>query len=408
MEKLYLLYNGKKLTYKKHNDGTRSIDIPVRLDKSGEYISTSIESDSIGWRMTTKRSGNDDSASSVWITNKGEIAYCSSEDKETRFLGEKIDPNKETDNPVYQKAQELYKILSETMEQIVAYEKSPWTPEQVLDLRRRQLASIFRLLGYKKISDIDEREEPSGEYAALSRVGKILEDYQDLTFVKGEINMFGQQDYIIDIPEFYKPREDESKAPSSIIEDYSKLIDEVDAAFQEDLSFIKEKDEFFARSRDIYRDYFLDMKRKVPKYEWQRYYATVIKTAKLAMGLNYDIIPEALRANITDLTGLSEMEIGDRISELIDSREFANASDIEDRYAVSETTRLAGKLDDFAANEDAFSRGELAVALKELKDEALKIRTERNNKMEAYAEMDRLIKAKQIVISRSIDLKGEE
>lgn len=418
MEKLYLSYNGSRVTYYKGKSGDRSIELPVSIDKAGNYTRNMIELDSIGWKISTKPINGDEPTSIVWITNDGEIAFSDSQNGSVGWLGEKIDPDKQTDSPIYKRAQKLYDVLQNVVGPIVAYENAPWTPEQVIELRKKQLSSFIKMLGYDSLSDIAKREEPNAEYALLTRVGRRLEDYRSLTFVKNDdLTIFGKFNYTTDIPEFYQAEpdsviedgeENKTKSATEVIDGYSKVIDKTEADFEEDLLFIRDKNEYLERSRAVLDDYFVNMKRRVPQDEWQKYYGVVLRTARLVMGLNYDIIPEELREGLIDYSGLSRRDIEDKISNLIDSRDFAIASDIENRYASQETVRLEERIDNMQQEQEALTRGELARALQELKDEALRTRTEKQQKMSAYNEMDRIIKAKQIVIPRNQEFKEGE
>lgn len=392
MENLYLLYDGKKIIYTKSKDHDRTISLPLTRDEFGRYNRNFIQHDFTGWKMSSTVISDKSTFSNVWISDSGDIYYNDSENTHTRRLKEKIDSDKKSDNPIYCRAQELYDILDKNAETIVAYEEAPWKTEQVIDLRRRRLATYLKMLGYSSISDIRKKEEPSGEYASLSRVGESLENYRTLTLVRNEINLLGNENYAIGFPE--------RETTKQTIEEFSKLIEGVEAEIGEDISFIQEKDETLDRSRAISGDYFLNMKRKVSPDEWQKYYSTVIKVAKLVMGLNYDLLSREDREGIEDLTSLTQEQVEDRISQLIDARDFDKASDIENRYATKETENFATIVDELTGSSDRFTRGQLAEALSELKEEALATRAEKAEKIEAFNKMEKFYKnATKIILS---------
>lgn len=405
MQKLELLYDGKKITYTRNRDGSLSILLPISMESDGKYYSNIIENDSIGWRMTSKQLGDDSISSSVWIRNNGQIAHGDSKRPEFQLLEEKIDPDKKTDNPVYKKAQELYRILEQTYKEIIAFEKAPWTPEQVANLKRKQLDMYLKLLGYDGTSEVEKRSEPDVKYASLTKVGQMLESYKSLNFVTESLNMFNLPDYTVRIPEFLSERVD---SPEEIIEQYSRLVDSVDSKTQTGNQFMEEQDEYISRSRGISEDYFLDMKKKVSPEEWKKYYSVSLKTAKFIMGLNYDILPESAKKSVVDLTELTQEQIEDKISEIIDSRDFAEASDIENRFVSQEAEELSSQIETLEQSDDAFRRGQLAAALKELKDKAQETRKEKEEKRSAYNKMEKLLRAKNIVIRPDPDFKGGE
>ncbi len=387
MESLVLSHKGKKIVYTKTNKGNKSILLPATIDENGKYHKNSIQQDEIGWRISSSIINSED-FSNVWLTDKGKICHNSSENPEITYLDERIDPDKESENPVYCKAQELYEILNENIEKIVAYDNADWTPESVITLRKKQLIAYLKLLGYSSISDIRKKEEPSGEYAALSRVGEKLEEYNGLDFVRRKEGTFFSENFVVDIPEFYSGEECN---PEEVLKKYSDYIKTAEEKFQEDLEFVQKRDEELDRSRGIFPDYFLNMKRKINPQEWKTYHLSVIKIAKVVMGLNYDILSFPDREKIPDLTELTEEEVGDKISQLIDDvRFFDTAADIENRYAAKESECFVEKVDELSGSDAAFQMGELAKSLAELKDEALTTRDEKKQKIDSYNKMNNL------------------
>lgn len=389
MESLVLSHRGNKVVYTKTRNGIRTILLPSTIDEEGRYYRNSIQRDEIGWKISSNII-NSKEFSNVWITDEGRIGHNSSEHPKITYLEEGIDPDKKTDNPIYCRAQELYEVLSENIEKIVAYDNADWTPESVLTLRKKQLIGYLKLLGYNSISDIRKKEEPSGAYAALPRVGKKLEEYQTLEFVRRKEAPLFSENFVVDIPEFYSGEECD---PEKVLKKYSEKIKGVEEEFQSDLEFVQKRDEDLDRSRGILPDYFTNMKRKIKPAEWNTYHLSVIKIAKLVMGLNYDILSQPDRDGITDLTGLTQEEVSDKISQFIDDvRFFDTAADIENRYAVRETEDFTTAVDELSETSEAFKMGELARSLAELKDEALATRDEKKQKIDSYNKMNNLYK----------------
>lgn len=395
MESLILSHKGNKIIYTKMRNGTKTILLPSVIDENGKYHKNSIEQDSIGWRIS----------SNVWLTDEGRIRYNSNEAPELAYLEDRIDPEKQSDDPIYCRAQELYSILRENIAKIVAYENADWTPESVIELRKKQLIGYLKLLGYNSISDIRKKEDPSGKYAALPRVGEKLESYDGLDFVRRKEGAMFTESFIVNIPEFYSGEECD---PEEVLRKYSAKIAGVEAEFQSDLEFVQKRNEDLDRSRGILPDYFSNMKRKLKPEEWNTYQLSVIKIAKLVMGLNYDILSMPDRDRIPDLTGLSGEEVSDKISQLIDDvRFFDTAADIENRYAAQESENFVTRVDELSESSEAFQMGELAKSLAELKDEALATRDEKSQKIASYNKMNNLYKNMTKIVIQSPKDKEE-
>lgn len=387
MENLILSYKDKKIVYAKTKNGTRKIFLPLETDNTGKHYKKTIEQDSMGWKISSK-SIEGDEFSDVWILDNKRICYNNNSNPDLNYLEATIDPDKEYDNPIFCEAQELYNVLKENIEKMIAFDNADWTPQSVIEMRRKQLAIYLKLLGYNGISDIRKKEEPSGEYAALSRVGEKLESYNGLDFVRRTEDLLLRENFVVDIPEFYSGQEID---PSQVIKKYATSIESVEKEIQQDSEFIEKRNEDLDRSRGILPDYFSNMKRKVKPEEWNTYHLAVIKIAKLVMGLNFDILPMTEREGISDLTRLSQEEVSDKISQFIDDvRFFDTAADIENRYATKESESFIGRVDELSDSSEAFQMGELAKSLEELKQEALSTRNEKKQKVEAYDKMNQL------------------
>lgn len=387
MENLHLWHNGERIIYTKLRNGRNEISLPLSVNEHGKYSKNTIQLDSIGWRISSREIVDKNTFSNVWITNQGDICYNSSENQNTLWLDEKIDPNKKIDNPVYRRAQELYDILEKNLETIIAYQEADFEPSKIIDLRRKMLAIYIKLLGYNAMSDIRNQARPSGEFAGLSKVGEKLAKYRKTTFVRNDINLLGDENYVTDFSGVDKADE---KSPKQIITDCLKLVEDLEKEFQEESESINKRNEILDRGRFLSGDYFLGMKDKVSQEEWQKYQMTVLKVAKLVMELNYDILSKADREGLRDLSELSQAEIEDEISQIIDDRSFDDACDVENRYAAAETEQFAGKIDELSNSSESFRTGELAKSLAELKDEALATRTEKKSKIDAFNQMNQM------------------
>ena len=155
---------------------------------------------------------------------------------------------------------------------MAAYDRVDWTPENVIELRKKQLIGYLKLLGYNKVSDIRKKEEPTGEYAALSRVGEKLEHYKGLDFVR-RVDLLTGENLAVNIPEFYSG---EPCNPEEVLKRYSDEMKQVEDEFQGDLEFVQRRNDYLERARGISPDYFSNMKRKLKPEEWNTYQLSVI------------------------------------------------------------------------------------------------------------------------------------
>lgn len=395
MESLLLSYKGQKAAYTKTKNGAITILLPVELDKEGKSHKNFIQRDSRGWKISSKAITGGE-FSNIWITDDRRVCYNSNIQPDITYLKDKIDSDKKSDDPIYCRAQELYTFLLENFEKMIAYDRADWTPEDVIELRRKQLIGYLKLLGYNKISDIRKKENPTGEYAALSRVGEKLEHYKGLDFVR-KMDLLIGDNLVVNIPEFYSG---EACAPEEVCKRCSSEIQQVEDEFQSDLEFVQNRDEFLDRARGIVPDCFSNMKRKLKPEEWNTYQLSVIKIAKLVMGLNYDILSKEDREGISDLTGLSQEEVGDKISQLIDDlRFFDTAADIENRYAIKEDEEFIASVDEIKNSSERCQTGGINISFNELIEYASSDKAGKQKSVESFRKWRKLSKdAKQIVI----------
>lgn len=403
MESLLLSYKGQKAAYTKTKNGAITILLPLELDKEGKSHKNFIQRDSRGWRISSKAITGEE-FSNIWVTDSGRICHNSNTQPDITYLEDEINPDKKSDNPIYCRAQDLYRFLRENFEKMAAYDRVDWTPENVIELRKKQLIGYLKLLGYNKVSDIRKKEEPTGEYTALSRVGEKLEHYKGLDFVR-RVDLLTGENLAVNIPEFYSG---EPCNPEEVLKRYSDEMKQVEDEFQGDLEFVQRRNDYLERARGISPDYFSNMKRKLKPEEWNTYQLSVIKIAKLVMGLNYDILSKEDREGIPDLTGLSQEEVEDRISQFIDDlRFFDTAADIENRYAIKENEEFIGKVDELSDSSVAFQMGELAKSLSELREIASTDNDEKKKKVDSYTKWKNLSKNATKVLIKTPESREE-
>ena len=128
---------------------------------------------------------------------------------------------------------------------------------------------------------------------------------------------------------------------------------------------------------------------------WYDVYATnVSRVAELLLELNYDIVPEMDKITLKDETGLDGLDLGDKISRVIYTKEFSEACHTEDNYVKAENERLAGEIDRLIDDSDRVIKSSVGAALDFLKRQAMISRDERNSYIEKYQEIEKLYYSK--------------
>ena len=325
MEIFEVLFRGKKAIAVKKNNGEIYVNLPVRRSKQGNEIRESISRDANGWKFSCFVVGNSDISFKVWIMDDGRIACYSSKEKKHVIAKEKFDPNTKKDGQVYNIAKELYK----TIQQLEEYKKSDIPVSATYKLRREKLKTTLKLLGYDSIEQVNSELDDSRCYLSLSRIGEQLEHYINLgAYVHYEGNINDEDTIRVNIPEGMSR------------EDFIGLVSPVTEEFFADKESIGQQEDKIRERQEIIPDYCTQISRKIPYAEWLLYKRIIQETAQLLLELNADLLSTNERNGLTDSSSLTGTELEDRISKLIDSRDFSKACNIESRFLVREATRL--------------------------------------------------------------------
>ena len=165
--------------------------------------------------------------------------------------------------------------------------------------------------------------------------------------------------------------------------DVRKLNERMDA--EEDLNQTK---------RAVLPNFGLTMTDEVKPDEYAVYSENVAKVAELLLELNYDIVAENDRKTIKDESGLDGLELGDKISRVIDTKEFSEACHTEDNYVKTENERLAEEIDRLIDDSERVINSSVGAALDFLKRQAMISRDERKEFIEKYQEIEKLYYSK--------------
>lgn len=383
MEKFEITYRGKKIEATKHDNGDYSVTLPKRYGKDGSELSETISRDETGWCFSSSVVGNPEFFFNLWLRDDGKVAYRNSTDEELHVSDKPFDPKvKDPKDPLYAVTKEVYDVVAQFFE----YEKLGIPASKINDLRKLKLSTALKLLGYSTTDEVRGELNDSASYFVLGRIGKQLEEYINL-------GVYVHNEGIKDGKEVLKVKLPEGNPKDIIMESARPVASELAG----DRDFITTQDELLDRHRNFVEDHCMNMSRKVPYDDWQIYSSVVRKTAELLIELNYDIVRSLNKQGLPDYSRLTRNELADKISSLIDSREFSKATDIEDRFIIRETKRLERKVKSFegelverCGSAEVAKKSALGITLGALKEEALATRKERHTYSSQYNKMEKM------------------
>ena len=194
---------------------------------------------------------------------------------------------------------------------------------EILRARRTIVVSTLKSLGYSSIESINETLDDTNLYFGLNKLGEELDNFK-------------------------LPNPDEEIIFLQTDEERLPVLKSLQERILREKETKAEIDDIFERARGVSEDYCLGMHKKIPYENWKKYSETVQKAARLYLALNADVIPKSVlrKAGVDeDLLDLNELEIEDRISQLIDSKDFILACSIEDEFCVRESSKNRQKID---------------------------------------------------------------
>ncbi len=388
MEKFIINYKGKNIDVYKKVDGTFSADLPMRLQADGKVFFETIEREADKWKFTSRGT---DECFTVSLYDDKRISFSDSDSMEEEFVDYRFDPKSMGNNHIDSTARTIYDVVKE----IYSHEICGVSGYDILDLRKKKLDMALKQLGFSSPERVKYGLPDSGGYMSLRKIGKSLEDYRNLGFVYRDETSDGTEIYGFAIP------------AGTIVEDIKSKIEFSRQELADDERFIDVQDEMLYRTRNLDEGFCLDMKKKVSRDDWLVYSKVARKTAELYLGLNADLVTTGALKGIEDLTSLQGEELAERISQLIDSREFSEACSIEDRFVIRESEEFSTKIDDMGLDDPAVKHSAVGVALEAMKREALATRDKRMKDEENYQKLSKLYSAKQIEIKMP-RMNGEE
>lgn len=243
-----------------------------------------------------------------------------------------------TDFEEEQEISELMEIRNQVISQIKF-------TDDVLALRMEKLLSQLKLLGYSNFNQINNRNADINGYKVLGRVGYELEHFINLGFVHVDSTKEGLKQITINTNGIQTGN-------------ISQMIENTQNELAHDEEYMENKDELLETYRKpiigFKNDAFLSMDKKIKEEDWTIYSKMVRKTAELLLSLNYDILPKEAKRFVPDYSTLQGKELQDKISEIIDSKDFDYACNVEDEFVLTELDdmhrELEGQEDNFVSS----------------------------------------------------------
>lgn len=327
MEIFQVEYKGEKILVQKSERGSIYAILPTRYGDRGSAFRETITHEERGWRFTSTQENDIEYYFHMWLRDDGRIAWANDLTYSIQEFNEPFNPNYPNAGVLNDTALQLYSIVS----QIKAYQKRNIPATELLLLRQYYLNTALKTLGYDSIDAVINNENNPGGVLGLNRIGCILEEYTDLSnlvFSMGEIT--GEETVVCIAPESV----DRKKA--------LELGIPVKNQIQDNIQFMQDESGRLIDKRSILPGYRTEMEKGMGVYTYDNYKNVVRDTAMLLLELNVDLLTEEQRKELElpELKTMDEMTLRDRISRLIDSKDFNNACKAENEFAYAQAEEL--------------------------------------------------------------------
>lgn len=356
MEIFEVFYDGNKLEAKKTKEGKIYVDLPKRKRKQGDILFERISRDSEGWKYSCVSLKDFENEFKLWIRDDGRIAAYNNKTNKVIITKDIFDPNSPNMGQINHLVTEIYR----TVEQLRNYEKKDIPAEVIIKLRRAELLTSLKMLGYSSIENIETELNDSKLYFALGRIREQLSKYINLAnYIHIDRDKKDEEVVRVNIPEGLSR------------EQFLSMIEPVKDTYVANESYMREQNEKMEQKRSITSDYCERISKKMPYSDWLLYSRVVKQTAELLLALNADLF---LGTDIEKKEDLKQ-----KIFAFINSKDFAKACDIENRVIIREAKRLITDLESMLDEFDEENkRNPIAKSLEELIKEENMIIKERN------------------------------
>lgn len=330
MELFKVEYEGQQMVVRKSESGSMYVPLPTRYGNRGAAFRESITHEERGWRFTSTQDDDIEYYFHMWLKPDGRMAWANDMTHGIEEFNEPFNPYYPNAGVLNDTALKLYSIVK----QIEAYQKRNLPMTELFLLRQYYLTTSLKMLGYNSVDDVIENSNVSREYLGLNVVASQLEEYRSLSgLVVSAGNLSGQESFLCIAPENI----DRRKA--------LELAKPVKEQIEDNVQFMQEQDNSLSQKRTILPGYRTRMSEKMGVYSCDNYERAVRNAALLLLELNSDLLtPEQReRIGVEQFSCVEELALKDKISELIDSRDFNEACKVESKFAYDESRELIRK-----------------------------------------------------------------
>lgn len=330
MELFEVKYEGQKILVQKDERGGIFVLLPTRFGDRGAAYRETIMHEQRGWRFTSTQDDDIEYYFHMWLKDDGRIAWTNDMSYRIQEFNEPFNPNYPNAGVLNDTALKLYSIVK----QIEAYQKRDIPATELFLLRQYYLTTSLKMLGYDSIEAVINDNKSSVNYLGLNAVACQLEEYRDLSgiaFSMGEIR--GEETILCMAPESV----DRKKA--------LEMAKPVKDKIEDNIRFIQKEDSDLSKKRAILPGYRDKMAEKVGVYSYDNYEKALRDAALLLLELNADLLTSEQREQlgIEGTEVLSDLDLKDKISNLIDSRDFNSACRVESEFAYGQSMELVKK-----------------------------------------------------------------
>lgn len=330
MELFKVEYEGQKMVVQKSERGSIYVPLPTRYGNRGAAFRESITHEERGWRFTSTQDDDIEYYFHMWLKPDGRMAWANDMTYGIEEFREPFNPYYPNAGVLNDTASKLYSIVK----QIEAYQKRDIPATELFLLRQYYLTTSLKMLGYDSIDAVIEGANVHRGCLGLNVVASQLENYRSLSGLVVSAGELGGDEALFCI------------APENIDRKKAlELANPVKEQIEDNIQFMQEQDSTLAQKRTILPGYRTKMAEKVGVYTCDNYEKAVRNAALLLLELNSDLLtPEQReRLGVEQFSSVEELVLKDKISALIDSKDFNEACKTESKFAYDESRELIRK-----------------------------------------------------------------
>lgn len=384
IEKFSINYEDNKIEAVRSGVGNYFAMLPDKFDLQGKQVDAMVLKNEAGWILML--GDRKDNPLLIYLKNDNSVEVQVG--KNRRAVETAFDPYSKQDTELWR----YCKIIHDVRSEIQAYEKLNVDTRRANDARYHNLVSLLKLIGYPSVDKVKWGTSTCTPQYLLREVAAKLEEFKNLgPYVSRMLTEGGD---VVECSNVTTAREKQAVALGTTMleEETDDLITSLEFRMAEFEARRKIDKKYCAKkvrparkedqteddrlvqqvcrelSLDTYNDQYKNLteeqKRVIHKKasektgimsydEYKDYLDMLEQTAVFVMRLYYDLLEDVDKEfvekyiprtkssyNTPDLTGYRGIELGDVISDFIDSADMGRACNIEDRYVKRECEKL--------------------------------------------------------------------